>query len=97
MGTAIVSGRVDEGVKLRAGAFIEAAGLTVGDVIRNVWEAIALTGQVPAPVAQEAGQDCRRRLFDSFVAFTDELPACSPETAAMDDRAMRASIAERYV
>lgn len=44
MATAIVSGRVDEAVKERAGAYIHAAGLTVGDVINKLWEYIAATG-----------------------------------------------------
>lgn len=97
MGSAIVSGRVDEDVKARAAVFIEALGLTVGDVIKNVWESIALTGQVPLSVAQEAAQDSRTELFDEFAAFSASLPPCSEETAAMSERQMRHLVASRYV
>ncbi|WP_102337574.1 type II toxin-antitoxin system RelB/DinJ family antitoxin [Collinsella provencensis] len=47
MSTAIVSGRVDSDVKDRAGAYILAAGLTVGEVINDLWTYIAQTKSVP--------------------------------------------------
>ena len=38
MATAVISGRVDEQVRESAERYIQAAGLTVADVIRTVWE-----------------------------------------------------------
>ena len=66
MATAVVSGRVDEQVKARAEAFIRAAGLSTGDVIRVVWEHIARTGEVPdvgdAAERLDAARDPMERL-----------------------------------
>ena len=43
MPTVVVSGRVDEGVKLHADAIIRAAGSTVNGVINDVWQTIVST------------------------------------------------------
>lgn len=64
--TAIVSGRVDEAVKERAGAYIKAAGLTVGDVINIVWTNIANTKQVPTATEQDAEP---LSAWDAFMQF----------------------------
>ena len=72
MPTAIVSGRVDTTVRDRANAYIHAAGLTAGDVVRRVWENIARTGEVPAQqevTAQESDDP-----FERFMAFRKTLP-----------------------
>ena len=53
MATIVVSGRVDENVKRKVDRIIEREGTTVGDVIRDVWINISLTGKLPVTQAQE--------------------------------------------
>ena len=73
MPTAIVSGRVDTAVRDRANAYIHAAGLTAGDVVKRVWENIARTGEVPT--AQQAADELESDdPFERFMAFRKTLP-----------------------
>jgi len=95
MGTAVVSGRVDEDVRERAARYIQAAGVTAGDVIKAVWESIAQTGEVPlAAGAGQAGAVHEERL-ETLRRVRGHMAAC-PELLCMDDAQMRACIAERY-
>lgn len=95
MATAVVSGRVDERIKSRADAFIRAAGLSSGDVIRIVWERIAQTGEVPD--ALHSGQepatadDPLERLGELRTTF-----GASEELVNLTDSQMREMIASRY-
>ncbi len=66
--TAIVSGRVDEAVKERAGAYIKAAGLTAGDIINIVWTNIAKTSQVPTATEQNIEP---LSAWDAFMQFRE--------------------------
>lgn len=95
MATAVVSGRVDEQVKSRAEAFIRAAGLSTGDVIRIVWERIAQTGQIPdagdAAERLEASRDPLERLGELRASFG----SCE-DLVSLDDDQMRDMIASRY-
>lgn len=95
MATVVVSGRVDERTKARADAFIRAAGLSSGDVIRMVWERIAQTGEVPD--APHLGQDPTTP--DDPLERLGELRAtfgASEELVNLTDSKMRAMIASRY-
>ncbi len=96
MATAIVSGRVDEAVKARAAHAIAAAGMSVGDVIKAVWENIAATGEVPQPPARDAGAAAGAERMRAFMRLRAELPAV-PELVGLSDDAMRELVAERYV
>lgn len=96
MATAIVSGRVDEAVKVRAARAIAAAGMSTGDVIKAVWERIAATGEVPQPLSCDAGAAAAADRMQSFMQLRAELPAV-PELAALSDGAMRDLVSERYV
>lgn len=78
MATAIVSGRVDEAVKERAGAYIHAAGLTVGDVINRLWEYIAATGDTTGFL--EKAQTEQPPAFERFLQLRNELVAISGVT-----------------
>ncbi len=95
MATAIVSGRVDEAVKMRAAHAIAAAGMSVGDVIKAVWEGIAATGEVPQPPTRDAGAMAGADRMRAFMQLRAELPAV-PELAGLSDDAVRGLIAERY-
>lgn len=95
MATVVVSGSVDERVKARADAFIRAAGLSSGDVIRMVWERIAQTGEVPdAPHSGEktvAADDPLARLGELRAAF-----GASEELVNLTDSQTREMRADRY-
>lgn len=95
MATVVISGRVDEDVRSRAQRFLERAGVTAADVIKNVWESIAATGEVPQPVESSDERASQHKAFEEFMAFRASLPPC-PELAEMDDAAMRACVCERY-
>lgn len=97
MATAIISGRVDEAVKTKAAAYLRAAKVAPGDVIKTVWENIAATGQIPVPEAAEREtEDEEQTAFGRLMRFREELPAC-PELATMTDEQMRDMIVERYL
>lgn len=53
MGSSVVAARVDSDIKARADLYIAKAGLTQASVIRNVWQRIAETGEVP--LTEESG------------------------------------------
>ena len=95
MATAVVSGRVDEQIKVRAEAFIRAAGLSTGDVIRVVWEHIAQTGEVPDALdgaeRLNASRDPLARLGELRASF-----GTCDDLLTLDDEQMRDMIASRY-
>lgn len=95
MATAVVSGRVDEQVKARADAFIRAAGLSTGDVIRAVWERIAQTGEVPDACDGIGQQHAKRDSLERLGELRASFGACE-DLVELDDVQMRDMIASRY-
>lgn len=95
MGTAVISGRIDEDVKERAARYIHMAGLTVGDVIKAVWESIAQTGEVPRPAGEGAGGAIHRERLEALRRVRAQMTTC-PELELMDDVQMRSCVAGRY-
>ena len=93
MATAVISGRVDERIKERADAYLRAAGLQAGDVIRQVWEHIARTGEIPIDGKREATveEDPFERLMALRISF-----GSSEELKHLTDEQMRDMIASRY-
>ena len=77
MATAIVSGRVDTAIKERAGAYIRAAGLTVGDVINIVWKSIASTGSLPH--MEQTAPEEPASAWDAFMAFREAADSPTPD------------------
>lgn len=69
--TVVVSSRVDELTAARAAARIKAEGLTIGEVIKRVWDQIAKTGEVPRQVAQSEENDALQRLHGLQARFAD--------------------------
>lgn len=96
MTTSVVSGRVDDYVKLRADGYIRTAGLTVGDVIKAVWEHIAKTGEVPAGDSCERGEAKGASAWDEFMEARDSLPSAT-WLATMTGAQMKDMVARRYV
>ena len=93
MATAVISGRVDERIKERADTYLRAAGLQAGDVIRQVWEHIARTGEIPVDEGREAAveEDPLEKLMALRVSF-----GSSEELKHLTDEQMREMIASRY-
>ncbi|WP_019238994.1 MULTISPECIES: type II toxin-antitoxin system RelB/DinJ family antitoxin [Enorma] len=95
MATAVVSGRVDEQVKARAEAFIRAAGLSAGDVIRMVWERIAQTGEIPDAGDGAGWPDAAHDPLERLGELRASFGACE-DLVSLDDDQMRDMIASRY-
>lgn len=91
MATAVVSGRVDERIKMQADRYIHASGLATADVIRMVWEHIARTGEVP----QEERSAPELNNFEGFMEFRASLPSATWLATLTDDQ-MKDMIASRY-
>lgn len=72
--TVVVSSRIDGQTAARAAARIKAGGLTVGEVIRRVWEQIARTGELPQQAARDEAGDALERLRCLQARFSD-MPA----------------------
>jgi polar amino acid transport system ATP-binding protein len=76
MPTVVVSGRVDEDVKLRADAVIRAAGSSVARVINDVWRSIAESGELPAATSFKDEQAEKRAMeLLARVGLTDKANA----------------------
>lgn len=95
MATAIISGRVEESVKEKAGAYIRAAGLTVGDVIKLVWENIAQTGELPQPIDRgDSSGDATWKGFMEFRSALNDGSAREDWLADLDDKGIRDVVTE---
>lgn len=93
MATAVISGRVDEQVRESAERYIQAAGLTVADVIRTVWERIARTGEVPR---EEAVGEPADAAWNDFMTFRDEISGEASWLDVLTEREARDLVAARY-
>ena len=96
MPTVVVSGRVDEDVKLRADAVIRAAGSSVARVINDVWRSIAESGELPAATGFKDEQAEKRTTFHSFMEWFDGLPPQSESFARMTDDEILAGRVDDY-
>ena len=96
MPTVVISGRVDEDVKLRADAVIRAAGSSVARVINDVWRSIAETGELPASPEIQDEQAVKRAAFESFVGWFDGLPPQNEAFADMTDDEILAGRVDDY-
>ena len=56
MATVQMNVRIDDGLKRAGDEVIAAAGRTASEVVRAVWQRIALTGQLPEGVGHELAQ-----------------------------------------
>ncbi len=69
--TVVVSSRIDEAVAARVAARIKAEGLTVGEVIKRVWDQIAKTGELPRQSVQAEENKALERLHSLQARFED--------------------------
>ena len=96
MPTVVVSGRVDEDVKLRADAVIRASGSSVARVINDVWRSIADTGELPVAPEFVDEQAEKRATFHSFMEWFDGLPPQNESFARMTDDEILAGRVDDY-
>lgn len=85
MATAVVSGRVDEAVKHRADVVMRKAGLSPTEIIQNVWNSMALTGEVPAEARAASGSQAKKSALKRLDVFLESLPPVNEAFAAMTD------------
>lgn len=97
MGTAVVSGRIDQATKERADRIIRASGLTTGDVIKALWTQISQTGKVPECLTEPADAPEPDARMDRFLRFIGSIPPASQEFADMTDAQMRELMGSRDV
>lgn len=83
MSTAIVSGRVDSDVKDRAGAYILAAGLTVGEVINDLWTYIAQTKSVPRFSVESDTETTDA--FEQFMLIREQMQVQNTESGGVPE------------
>lgn len=69
--TVVVSSRIEEPVAARVAARIKAEGLTVGEVIKRVWDQIAKTGELPKQIVETKDNEALARLHSLQVRFAD--------------------------
>lgn len=69
--TVVVSSRIDESVAARVATRIKAEGLTVGEVIKRVWDQIAKTGELPQESLEAENNETLARLHNLQVRFAD--------------------------
>lgn len=96
MGTAVVSGRVDEAVKRKADAVIRRYGCTTNDVIKNVWQSIAQTQELPDMHMVEDERAAAARAMRELREFTDSLQPC-PVLATLSDDDVKEMMKARRV
>ncbi|MBQ9005689.1 MAG: type II toxin-antitoxin system RelB/DinJ family antitoxin [Atopobiaceae bacterium] len=96
MPTVVVSGRVDEDVKVRADAVIRAAGSSVARVINDVWRSIADSGELPSAPELSSKQSKKRAAFESFMEWFDGLPPQNETVARMTDDEILAGRLDDY-
>lgn len=94
MATAVVSGRVDEEIKREVDRIIEREGTTTGDVIKQVWTNIYLTGQLPSIEESEAVFREKRQRFKAFMDFVHSAPPAPDWFINLTDKEMNDMIAE---
>lgn len=91
--TTVVSGRIDAATAAHAAAKIKSAGLTVGEVIKRVWDNIAATGELPEAVAPEV----KASPLEKLRAFQAQLPPMDDWFINMTDDQMKEILGERDV
>lgn len=85
MATAVVSGRVDEAVKHRAEVVMRKAGLSPTEIIQNVWNSMALTGEVPVEARAAGNSLAKRSALERLDVFLESLPPVNGAFAGMAD------------
>ena len=96
MATAVVSGRVDEAVKVRADAVIHAVGLSPAEVVKAVWEHIARVGEIPVVCDERAAANEAKQVALEGLARTRSVYGESPGLVSMTSEELKDMVAGRY-
>ena len=97
MKTVVVSGRVNEQVKLDVDRVLAREGKTPADVIRDVWMNISITGELPTVQEQEDEFRARRERFKEFLEFVESAPPAPDWFINLTDEEMNAMIADDMI
>lgn len=95
MASETVSASVDVNVKRLAGMYIKRAGRTPSDVVREVWNHIAATGEIPSfddSASRQQASSSFRKLMD----LRNEVP-CGTPLDEMDAAGIRRELMNRDV
>ena len=85
MATAVISGRVSEGIRQKADVAIRKAGLTPTDIIQNVWRTIAESGEIPPAAMPSDRSEQDSELLTRYEQFLTSLPPRNPAYADWTD------------
>ena len=96
MATAVVSGRVDEAVRQKADNVMRKNGLKPSDVIQNVWNAMAETGEVPEVACPPRNKGEKRSAMDRLESLAENLPPVNPAYADLSDEEILAQRVRDY-
>ena len=94
MATVVVSGRVDEKVKLKVDRILERAGKTPAEVIKDMWVSISITGELPTTQQQIDEFEEKRRKYHEFIEFVHSAPPIPEWAVNLTDKEMNEMIAE---
>lgn len=91
MSTATVSASVDTRTKAIANAYIRKSGKTPNQLIKDLWEHIARTGEVPSYAEPRYAREQERvRRFDEMTAMLEAASVRADVAAMSDDELKRA-------
>lgn len=85
MASAVISGRVDDGIRRKADVAMRKAGLKPSDIIQNAWALIADAGEVPEVLRSGAGGERGQAGIARLERFLDSLPPANPAYADLTD------------
>ena len=85
MPTTVVSGRVDETVRQKADNVMRKNGLKPSDVIQNIWNTMAKTGEVPEVALPPRDEEKTRSAMERLESLLESLPPVNPAYADLSD------------
>ena len=85
MPTTVVSGRVDETVRQKADNVMRKNGLKPSDVIQNIWNTMAKTGEVPEVALPPRDGEKTRSAMERLESLLESLPPVNPAYADLSD------------
>ena len=85
MATAVISARVDEGIRQRADLVMRKAGLKPTDIIQNVWAYMATRGEIPDVAKPMDAADDKQEALARLERFIASLPPANPAYAGWTD------------
>lgn len=95
MASCVISGRVDESVRDKVSPILKRAGMSAGDLVKSLWEHVALTREIPSFEVEKAVCDAHSP-YDDFISYCDTLPPSDAWFNGMDREGMRDVLAGEH-